>query len=109
VLCEVTEKKDFGIELEEDHIPVNPAVADACEMLGMDPLYIANEGKAVFVVPQGCAESVLEIMNRHPLGKKAAIIGKVTNEHPGKVVMNTSLGGKRWVDYLSGDQLPRIC
>jgi len=109
VLCEVTEKQEFGIELEEDHIPYNPAVTDACEMLGLDPLYVANEGKAVFIVPQQYAESVLEIMNRHPLGREAAIIGRVTSKHAGKVIMNTPLGGQRWIDYLSGDQLPRIC
>jgi len=109
VLCELTEKRSFGIELDEEQIPVNPAVNDACEMLGMDPLYIANEGKAVFIVPEADAKKVLEVMKLHPLGKDAAIVGIITDDLPGKVVMKTSLGGTRWIDYLSGDQLPRIC
>lgn len=109
VLCELVDRKKFGIELNEDQIPVSPAVVDACELLGMDPLYIANEGKVVIVVPSEVADKVLNAMRLHPLGHLTAIVGKVTAEHPGKVIMNTTLGGSRWIDYLSGDQSPRIC
>ena len=109
VLCELVEKRDFGIELEEDQIPVMPAVADACELLGMDPLYIANEGKVVMVVPARDAEKALTTLRNHHLGANSAIVGRVTGANPGKVIMRTTLGGKRWIDYLSGDQLPRIC
>lgn len=109
VLCEVAEKRRFGIELDEEQIPVHPAVAEACEMLGMDPLYIANEGKVVLVVPEKDAKKVLEVMRNHPLGSNAAWVGRVTGEYPGKVIMKTKLGGTRWIDYLTGDQLPRIC
>jgi hydrogenase expression/formation protein HypE len=109
VLCELVEKRNFGIELAEDQVPVNPAVVDACELLGMDPLYIANEGKVVIVVPGNEAENALKTLRQHPLGTNAAIVGRVTGENPGKVIMKTALGGKRWIDYLSGDQLPRIC
>lgn len=109
VLCEMVEQCTFGIELDEQLIPVNGAVGDACELLGMDSLYIANEGKVVVVVPAADAEQVLETMRSHPLGREASIIGRITKDHPGKVIMNTSLGGKRWIDYLTGDQLPRIC
>lgn len=109
VLCELAERRSFGIEVEEDRIPVTPAVADACELLGMDPLYIANEGKAVFVVPARKKEMVLGIMKRDPLGINAAVVGCITEAHPGRVIMKTSFGGSRWIDYLTGDQLPRIC
>ncbi|MFH1160733.1 MAG: hydrogenase expression/formation protein HypE [bacterium] len=109
VLCELAGMRKVGIELDEDQIPVNPGVADACELLGLDPLYIANEGKAVFVVPELAAVKVLEVMKSHPLGVQAAIVGQVTEQHPGKVILNTSLGGRRWIDYLTGEQLPRIC
>ncbi|TSA25824.1 MAG: hydrogenase expression/formation protein HypE [Bacteroidetes bacterium] len=109
VLCELIEHRPFGIELNEERIPVNSAVADACELLGMDPLYVANEGKVVLVVPGDAASQVLEMMHRHPLGTTASIVGRITEEHPGKVIMKTDLGGSRWIDYLTGDQLPRIC
>jgi len=109
VLCELAGMRKAGIELDEDHIPVNHAVSDACELLGLDPLYIANEGKAVFVIPESSAGKVLNVMRKHPLGAHSAIIGCITDQHPGKVILNTSLGGQRWVDYLTGEQLPRIC
>lgn len=109
VLCELAEQQSFGIELSETEIPVDPAVEKACELLGMDPLYIANEGKAVIVVPKEHAEKVFQVMKKHPLGTRSAIVGQITGHHPGKVTMKTMLGGLRWVDYLTGDQLPRIC
>jgi hydrogenase expression/formation protein HypE len=84
-------------------------VRSACEILGMDPVYIANEGKLVAMVPPDEAEAVLEAMRAHPLGRQAAIIGQVTAEHPGMVVARTGIGGSRVVDMQVGEQLPRIC
>ena len=109
VLCEVVEGRGFGVELEEDCVPVKPAVAQTCDLLGLDPFYMANEGKVVLVVPPERAEDLLKVMKQDPLGKEAAIIGSITTAHPGKVLMNTRMGGTRWLDYLTGDQLPRIC
>jgi len=88
---------------------VRDEVRGACEMLGIDPLYVANEGKLVALVAAEDAEAVLERMRRHRYGKNAAIIGEVRSDHPGRVVMKTSLGATRIVDMLVGDPLPRIC
>jgi len=98
-----------GMELEESAIPVQEPVKGACELLGLDPLYVANEGKLVAIVDAGQAERILAAMRAHPLGKRAQIIGRVTEGHAGLVTMRTSLGTSRIVDMLSGDQLPRIC
>jgi len=81
----------------------------ACEMLGMDPLYVANEGKLVAVVPAEQAGAVLDAMRAHPLGRDAAIIGRAVDEHPGMVVARTAIGGRRVVDMPLGEILPRIC
>jgi len=97
------------MELEESTIPVQEAVRGACELLGLDPLYVANEGKLVAIVDPAHAERILAAMRTHHLGKQARIIGKVTPTHSGLVMMRTSLGTSRIVDMLSGDQLPRIC
>ena len=97
------------MEIDERRIPVWEAVHAACEILGFDPLYVANEGKMIAIVPPGQAESVVKAMRRHPAAVEAAIIGEVTADHPGTVVLRTSIGGKRVVDMLSGEQLPRIC
>lgn len=108
-LNEVAQKSGKGIWIEEKSIPVQEAVKGACELLGLDPLYVANEGKLVaFVSPQD-AGKVLSCMKAHPFGKNAVIIGEVVNENPGLVVMQSSIGGRRIVDMLSGEQLPRIC
>ena len=88
---------------------MRPQVAAACELLGLDPLFVANEGKLVAVVAPEGAASCLEAMRTHPLGREAAIIGEVTAEHPAFVLMKTRVGGTRVVDMLSGEQLPRIC
>jgi hydrogenase expression/formation protein HypE len=109
VLCELAGMRNAGVELDEDAIPVNRTVADACELLGFDPLYIANEGKAIFVLPEASAAKALRAMRNHPLGRQSAVIGRITEGHPGKVILNTSFGGQRWIDYLTGEQLPRIC
>ena len=98
-----------GIKIHEDRIPIDPAVSGACELLGLDPLYVANEGKALVVAAESVAERVLEAMKSHPLGSNAAIIGRVVREDPGLVSMRTRLGTWRIVDMLVGEQLPRIC
>jgi hydrogenase expression/formation protein HypE len=109
VLNEIAESANMGISITENRIPITEEVRGACEILGLDPLYIANEGVLVAFVPQERAQSVLSIMRSHPLGGKSEIIGKVVAEHPGSIVMRSNIGGSRVVDMLSGEQLPRIC
>jgi len=108
-LNDFAEKSGAGITLEESKIPVAKAVLAACELLGLDPLHIANEGKLAAIVPAGKAEAVLNAMKRHKYGKNAVIIGEVTGEHAGRVVMKTALGASRIVDMPVGELLPRIC
>jgi hydrogenase expression/formation protein HypE len=108
-LNEFAEQSGVGIGIEEDTIPVDKAVLAACELLGFDPLYIANEGKAVAVVAPTDADSVLAAMQQNKYGVRAAIIGEVVAEHPGQVIMKTSLGASRIVDMPVGELLPRIC
>lgn len=108
-LNEIATSSQVGIELDETSIPVREEVRGACEMLGLDPMYVANEGKLVAVVAPSAAQDALRALQGHPLGKDAAIIGRVTTEHPRMVVMRTPFGTTRIVDMLAGDQLPRIC
>ncbi|MCS6951804.1 MAG: hydrogenase expression/formation protein HypE [Bryobacterales bacterium] len=108
-LNEIAARAGVGIEIDERAIPVREDVKGACELLGLDPLYVANEGKLVAIVAPEAAETVLEAMRRHPLGKDAALIGTVTEAHPRMVTMRTVVGPTRVVDMLAGDQLPRIC
>jgi hydrogenase expression/formation protein HypE len=108
-LNEIAAQSNVGIELDERAIPVREEVRGACEMLGLDSLYVANEGKLIAIVEPGAAERVVEVMRRHPLGREARIIGSVTEKHPRLVTMRTALGTSRVVDMLAGDQLPRIC
>ena len=108
-LNEFVEGSALGIELEETAVPVRPAVRSACELLGLDPLYCANEGKLLAVVPREKAEAALETLRSRPEGAEAAVIGVVTGEYPGKLVIRTPLGGRRVLQKLSGAQLPRIC
>ena len=108
-LNEIAAQSGVGIVLEESRLPIPPAVAAACDILGMDPLYVANEGKLIAILPASEAEAILETMRRHPLGAEAAIIGQVTDEHPGVLVTRTAIGGRRVVDMQVGEQLPRIC
>jgi hydrogenase expression/formation protein HypE len=108
-LNEIAARSRVGIELDEKAIPIREEVQGACEMLGLDPLYVANEGKLLAIVEPTAAESVLEAMRRHPLGRNARMIGTVTASHPTMVTLRTRLGTSRIVDLLSGDQLPRIC
>ena len=108
-LNEIAGQSGVGIRIEEDKIPVREEVLGACEMLGLDPLYLANEGKLVAVVPERNAGVVLKTMRANCYGKEAAIVGEVLSENPGRVVMKTGLGTSRIVDMLVGDPLPRIC
>jgi hydrogenase expression/formation protein HypE len=109
VLNELAEASRVGIEFEETKVPVRGAVLAACEMLGLDPLFIANEGKLVAFVPERQAERCLAAMRTQPYGQDAAMIGRVVAEHPGMVVARTSVGGSRVVDLPAGELLPRIC
>lgn len=109
VLNELADSSRVGIEFDERKVPIRPEVNAACEMLGLDPLYIANEGKLVAIVPEETAEAVLSAMRQNEYGKEAAIIGKVIAEHPGMVTAKTSIGGMRVVDVPAGELLPRIC
>lgn len=108
-LNEIARQSGVGMMIEEAAIPVNPEVAAACEFLGLDPLYVANEGKLVAVVAEGDADRVLAAMRAHPQGARAACIGRVQEDNHHFVQMLTELGGRRIVDWLTGEQLPRIC
>jgi len=108
-LNDFAEQSNIGILIEEDKIPVNNAVLAACELLGFDPLYIANEGKLAAVVAAEDADVILAEIKRNKYGNEATIIGEVVNEHPGQVVMKTTLGASRIVDMPVGELLPRIC
>lgn len=108
-LNELARQSQVGVEIHEQHIPVREQVAGACELLGLDPLYVANEGKLVAIVPPETADRLLEVMRAHPLGTQAAIIGRVIEDDHCFVRMRTALGGTRMVDWLAGEQLPRIC
>lgn len=108
-LNELASRSAVGVELDEDAIPVRETVKGACEILGLDPLYVANEGKLVAIVAESDAEAVLGRMRSHPLGGDAQIIGRVVREHAPLVLMKTAVGGTRIVDVMFGEQLPRIC
>jgi len=108
-LNEIASQSGTGIVLYEDKIPVKEAVRGACEILGLDPLYVANEGKMIVIVPPEEAEAVLKAMRNNKYGRESAIIGEVTGDKPGRVIMKTRLGTSRIVDMLSGELLPRIC
>jgi hydrogenase expression/formation protein HypE len=108
-LSEIASLTGLCIELEQADIPIEPQVKVVCELMGMDPLYLANEGKCVMFVNAAEAENIVALMRSMLEGKNAAIIGKVTSKHPGKVVMTTAVGGSRLVEPLSGEALPRIC
>jgi hydrogenase expression/formation protein HypE len=109
VLSEIAQDINQGITIHEDKIPIEKQVAAACEILGLDPLYVANEGLFITFVDSSIADAVLKVMKNDEKGKNSAIIGEVTKDHPSKVVMHSSIGGKRIVSPLIGEQLPRIC
>jgi hydrogenase expression/formation protein HypE len=109
VLNELAEASKVGIDFEETLVPVHRPVLAACEMLGLDPFYVANEGKLVAIVPAEQADEILAAMRKNEFGKEAAIIGHVTGQHPGMVVAKTAIGGSRVVDLPAGELLPRIC
>lgn len=108
-LNEIAAQAQVGIRLDETAIPVREEVRGACEILGFDPLYVANEGKCLVIVARDTADAVLAAMREHPLGSGAALIGEVVADHPGRVFLRSRIGGVRVVDMLSGEQLPRIC
>ena len=108
-LSEIATTCDLCMVLDEEAIPVRPPVAAACELMGLDPLYLANEGKCVALVAPDKAEAILTLMQSTPEGKDAALIGRVTADYPGRVVLKTAIGGERLVEPLSGEPLPRIC
>ncbi len=108
-VTEIAQSAGVGIVLQEASVPISEEVKGACEILGLDPLYVANEGKLIAIVPAAEADAALAAMKKHPLGKESAIIGEVVSDHPGFVTMTTRVGGMRVVDMLSGEQLPRIC
>ena len=108
-LNEIAENSGLGVIIYERNIPVSEKVKAACELLGMDPLYIANEGRAILVVKKAGAERVLSLLRKDPLGRNAQIIGRVVNKPKGRVILNTVLGTQRIVDMLTSEPLPRIC
>jgi hydrogenase expression/formation protein HypE len=108
-LNEIAHASGVGVALEEDAIPVSPDVEGACELLGLDPLYVANEGKLICICEAEDADKLLDVMRAHPLGRNAARIGEVVGDKNRMVIMRTGFGGSRVVDWLSGEQLPRIC
>lgn len=108
-LNEIAQRSGVGIVLDEQKIPVNQAVHSACELLGMDPIYVANEGKLLAIVPPEKADAVVAVMRAHELGRETAVIGQVVAQHPGMLVARTGLGGTRVISMQIGEQLPRIC
>ena len=108
-LNEIAQQAGVGMVLDETQIPIAPDVLAACELLGIDPLYVANEGKLVAICEASDAAHLLAVMRAHPLGRKAAIIGEVCEDAHAMIRMRTGLGGQRMVDWLAGEQLPRIC
>jgi hydrogenase expression/formation protein HypE len=108
-LNELAAASHVGVEVQETRVPIRAEVRGACEMLGLDPLYVANEGKLIAVVPAEEADRLLVAMRRHPLGRNSARIGTVVAQHPGMVILHSSIGGARVVTMIAGEQLPRIC
>ena len=108
-LNEIASKSNVGIVIDEKKVPIRESVRGICELLGLDPLYLANEGKLIAICPPDEAERLLKVMKGHPLGRNAEIIGRVTDENPKKVILQTLIGGHRILDMLTGGQFPRIC
>jgi len=108
-LNEIATSSNVGIEIDEVKLPVRSEVQSACELLGLDPVYVANEGKAVFFVAPEAADRALEVLRAHSLGRDAALIGIVTTQHPRMLVARTAMGSNRVIATQIGEQLPRIC
>ena len=108
-LNEIAEGVKLGLVIEERNIPVSSKVRAACELLGIDPLYVACEGRAILIVESASAKEILKLLRRHPLGRNAQIIGRVVKEQRGRVILDTSVGTQRIVDMLTSEPLPRIC
>ena len=108
-LNEIAQASNVGVDIDETRLPVRAEVQSACELLGLDPVYVANEGKAVFFVAPEAADQVLENLHRHPLGSEATRIGQVTTEHKRMLVARTAMGSNRVIPTQIGEQLPRIC
>jgi hydrogenase expression/formation protein HypE len=108
-LNEVAEQSGLGINIYEKDIPVSAKVRTACELLGIDPMYVANEGRAMLIVDNGSEKMILSLLKKHALGRNAKVIGEVSKAQKGRVVMNTVLGTQRVVDMLTSEPLPRIC
>jgi hydrogenase expression/formation protein HypE len=108
-LNEIALQSQLGVTIYETAIPIKPEVAGASEILGLDPLYIANEGKLIAIVDPKHADNILSIMQKNKYGRDAAIIGTITEDFPGIAILKTRIGGSRIVDMLAGEQLPRIC
>jgi len=108
-LNEIANASNIGVAIDETSVPVRPEVQSACELLGLDPVYVANEGKAVFFVAPEAADRVVEVLRAHPLGKDAARIGHATSEHKRMLVARTTMGANRVIPTMIGEQLPRIC
>ena len=108
-LVELADASGLGFEIEEEKVPIHEGVRGACELLGLDPFYVANEGKLIAIVSREEADSILATIQRHPLGETASLIGRVVETHPKKVVLRTFLGATRIMDMLTAEQLPRIC
>jgi len=109
VLCELAEHNNIGVEVNESEVLIKEKVRGICELLGFDPFYVANEGKVVMIVEDEDTEKALQIMKQNEFGKEASVIGKIVEEPRGKAILKTGIGGKRIIDMLAGEQLPRIC
>ncbi|MEO1653372.1 MAG: AIR synthase-related protein, partial [Bacteroidota bacterium] len=109
VLKELALEMQLGIEIAQKDLPIDPQVAGACELLGLDPLYVANEGLFVSIVAQEAAEAYLRTLREDKHGQQAQIIGEIVSEHPRQVLLQSAIGGKRVINMLPGEQLPRIC
>jgi hydrogenase expression/formation protein HypE len=109
ILCELSEKLNIGIEIDESKVPVKETVRGMCELLGFDPFYVANEGKVIMITSAGDADRIIEVMKQNEFGRNSVVIGEVVDSHNGKTILRTGIGGKRIIEMLSGEQLPRIC
>ncbi len=109
VLVETCEAKPFGIIIHETNLPVRQSIRAVCDLYGFDPIYLANEGKIMMVIRAGEEDKILKQLHKDPLGKEAMVVGEITSDHPQRVVMESIIGGRRIVEMLSGEMLPRIC